>query len=138
MADAKELTDEFTKNVKQLKGWDLYGAIGAALFAVAAFLPFVTLDIPGLGSSSASFEDKGSSGWIAILAVVAAGVAIVLKKPLFAVIGVALGALIYFPELFDVMGEEYVETGIGAWLMLVGIAAAGYTAVTSYLEERKG
>lgn len=135
MADAKETADEFMDNVKSLKGWDLYGAIGAAVAVIGCFLPFATVSAFGF-SASASFTD-GGEGWLTLIAALVGGALLVLKKPLFALIALGVAAFIFIINFFDVLGTEGVSIGLGAFLILAGLAVALYTAITSFLASRK-
>jgi len=133
------------KNIKWI-------ALGGCLFAIIAlFLPFATVSAEIFGQKfSESVNYVEGDGAIVFAAIVVAGVLIFLKKDLFSLIPLGIGAAITVYSAVNV-GKEFEEIsvlygdlmkvgfGIGFYLLLVGLViAAAAMAYSHFVVNKNG
>ena len=113
--------------IKKNRMWITLG--GLALAIIACFMPFAKVSIFGY-SQSINYIDGGRDGIIVIIAAIAAGVLVFLKKEKFSLIPSGIAALVTIYDIINVAkvagGSSLggVSISIGAILILVGIIVA--------------
>ncbi|MBQ7136818.1 MAG: hypothetical protein IJO43_02425 [Bacilli bacterium] len=131
------------KNIK----WIALGGLGVAFLGL--FLPYatVTAELFGTPIFSQSITYVKHDGIFVLLAIVACGVLLFLKKELFSLIPLGLGAGITVYSAFNVgkvMGETQVEGvktsfSIGFYMLIIGlVVAAAAICYSEFVLKKKG
>ena len=113
--------------IKQNSKWVIL--CGLAVAIIGCFLTFAKVSVLGF-SQSINYVDDGRDGIIVIIAAIVAAVLVFLKKEKFSVIPSAIAAIVTIYDMINiskVAGSASlagVSIGIGAFVILIGIAVA--------------
>ena len=106
--------------VKKNSMYIALGSIAATLLGL--FLPFYKISFLGF-STSVNLFDSGH-GKITLVALIVAGILVFLKKTKLTLIPLVVSAGFIVYNVFDVMKAKVGSLGIGAYLLILGVAAA--------------
>ena len=113
--------------IKQNSKWVILCGLVVAI--IGCFLTFAKVSVLGF-SQSINYVDDGRDGIIVIIAAIVAAVLVFLKKEKFSVIPSAIAAIVTIYDMINiskVAGSASlagVSIGIGAFVILIGIAVA--------------